>query len=404
MFNKALTSIAMVVIVALVALMTVLTVAAQQSPSVTRSFSATTVDAGTDVTVTIAVGNYGGFGRVTETLPDGFTYKSSSLDGSQVDASGGQEVKFTLQGERSFTYVVTASTTAGSYDFSGQLRDSNRSDHAVSGASRVTVQASASGSTPSATRSFSSASLDPGADVTITIAVANYGGFGRVTETLPYGFTYKSSSLDDSQVDASGGQVVKFTLQGDTSFTYVVTASSTFGIHAFSGELTDSDRNSYQVGGANSVTVQAQAGPASRSFSPSSVAPNGSVTVRISAANYGEFGRVTENLPQGFVYQSSSLDDSQVDASGGQVIKFTLQGDTSFTYTVTAPSSTGTFTFLGTFRDSDRVDTSVGGQSQMQVRTAPPPSGTGGGGSGGGGGGRWRRRQHGTSQPCSCIW
>ncbi len=354
------------------------TVAGQQrDASATRSFSSASVAPGADVTVTIAVANYGGFGRVTENLPAGFTYKSSGLDDSQVDSSRGEEVRFTLQGDSSFTYVVTASSTAGAHTFSGTLRDSDKNNHPVGGASRVTVAGQQRDA--SATRSFSSASVAPGADVTVTIAVANYGGFGRVTENLPAGFTYKSSGLDDSQVDSSRGEEVRFTLQGDSSFTYVVTASSTAGAHTFSGTLRDSDKNNHPVGGASRVTVQAPPGPASRSFSPSQVTPNGKVTVRITAANYGGFGRVTETLPAGFIYKSTSLDASQVDASGGQTVKFTLQGETSFTYTATAPGTARTYTFSGTFRDSDRNDTGVGGASRVTVRAASTGGGFGSG-------------------------
>ena len=352
--------------------------AAPGGPSATRSLSPTSVETGADVTVTIRVANYGGFGRITETLPAGFVYKSSSLDDSQVDTSRGQEVRFTLQGDSSFTYVVTASAMAGAHTFSGMLRDSDTNDHTVGGASMVTVRAAPGG--PSATRSLSPTSVETGADVTVTIRVANYGSFGRVTETLPAGFVYKSSSLDDSQVDASGGQVIRFTLQAETSFTYNVTASSMVGPYTFTGTLRDSDRNDHDVGGASSVTVKAPPGPASRSL-PSRVNPGGTFTVRITAANYGGFGRLTETLPAGFVYKSSSLDDSQVDASGGQVIKFTLQAETSFTYTVTAPGSTGTYNFSGAFRDSDRNDTAVGGSTRVTVRR---PSTGGGGGSGSG--------------------
>lgn len=375
MLNKARTTITIALALSLVALIGVLPASAQQNPSATRSFSSTSVAPGADVTVTIAVANYGGFGRVAETLPAGFTYKSTSgLDESQVDTSRGQEVRFTLQGERSFSYVVTASSTAGSHTFSGELRDSDRVNHNVTGATRVTVRAPVV-QRASATRSFSSTSVNTGADVTVTIRASNYGGFGRVTETLPDGFTYKSSSLEDSQVDASGGQIVKFTLQSDSSFTYVVTASDMAGSYTFSGELRDSDRNNHDVTGATRVTVKAPPGPASRSFSPSAVAPNGTVMVTIRASNYGGFGRVTETLPDGFTYKSTSLDDdSQVDTSGGQVIKFTLQGETSFTYTVTAPGSTRAYTFSGTFRDSDRKDTNVGGASRVTVRVPPTPT------------------------------
>ena len=57
----------------------------------------------------------------------------------------------------------------------------------------------------------------------------------------------------------SPANLVRFTLQGDASFTYVVTASSTAGSHSLSGTLRDFDRNDYTVGGATSVTVRAPA-------------------------------------------------------------------------------------------------------------------------------------------------
>ena len=50
--------------------------------------------------------------------------------------------------------------------------------------------------TPSATRSFNPATVDPGGTVTVTIQAADYGQAGGVTETLPTGFSYVSSSLE----------------------------------------------------------------------------------------------------------------------------------------------------------------------------------------------------------------
>ena len=62
------------------------------------------------------------------------------------------------------------------------------------------------------------------------------------------------------------------------------------------------------------VPAAAQSGDASatRSFNPATVAPGGTVTVTIEAANYGQAGGVTETLPSGFSYVSSSLRASQV--------------------------------------------------------------------------------------------
>ena len=358
----------------------------EQDAGASRAFSPASVAAGGRVVVTIDVANYGGFGRVTETLPTGFAYVSSSLDENQVQTTG-QQVRFTLQGDESFTYTVTASRTAGSHRFSGTLTDSNRMDDAVGGDSSVRVTAAAQGGSSSVARSFSPARVALGGEVVVTITVSNYGGFGRVTETLPTGFAYVSSSLDAEQV-AETGQEVRFTLQGDESFTYTVTASSDADTYTFSGTLTDSNRMDQAVGGDSEVKVGASA---DRSFSPARVSPGGRVVVTIDVANYGGFGRVAETLPTGFAYVSSTLDAEQV-AETGQEVRFTLQGDASFTYRVTASRTGGSHNFSGTLTDSDRMDHAVGGAASVTVST--PSTGTGGGGSGGGSGGggdyRWR--------------
>ena len=91
----------------------------------------------------------------------------------------------------------------------------------------------------------------------VTINAASYGVGGAVTETLPEGFTYVSSSLPDSQVSVTGQQV-RFTLQGDTSFTYTVTAPSVAGSYAFSGTLRDDEGNDHDVGGDATVTVSSR--------------------------------------------------------------------------------------------------------------------------------------------------
>ena len=312
----------------------------QPAASATRSFDPDTVAAGGQVVVTIAASGYGGFGGVTEMLPSGFSYVSSSLDDDTEVIVDGQTVSFTLQeADKSFTYTVTASDTAGDYDFSGELRDSDRADHDVVGASSVKVEASTQPAA-SATRSFDLDTVAARGQVVVTIAAGGYGGFGAVTEMLPAGFSYVSSSLDDDTEVIVDGQTVSFTLQeADKSFTYTVTASNTAGDYDFSGELRDSDRTDYDVVGASSVKVL---GPATRSFSPTRVRPGGQVVVTIAASGYGGFGGVTEMLPAGFSYVSSSLDDDTEVIVDGQTVSFTLQeADKSFMYTVTASNTVG---------------------------------------------------------------
>ena len=477
------------VITGVVGLLGLLPVAAQDNgdeATATRSFNPATVEPGGEVVVTITATGYGSLGAVTETLPAGFTYVTSSLDGSQVTELDGNKVRFTLQGDTSFTYTVTVSSTVGDYDFSGVLRDSDRQDHTVSGAPSVTVVApsppannpptfpsdpviytiaensppgtnvgdpvtatdpdgddltytlggadvadfridSASGqitvgpdtsldfetqsmyalavmasdgnvsattsviinltdvdeqggSGPSATRTFNLESVALGGEVVVTITASGYGSLGAVTETLPAGFTYVSSSLtDEGEVTEIDARTVRFTLQGaDKTFTYTVTASSMPGSHSFSGKLRDSDRVDYDVVGDPTVTVVAPEVPqasATRSFNPATVEPGGELVVTITAAGYGSLGAVTETLPAGFTYVSSSLtDEGEVTEVDARTVRFTLQGaDKTFTYTVTASSTVGGYDFSGVLRDSDRQDHTVGGAPSVTVRRPSPP-------------------------------
>ena len=168
-------------------------VAAQQSASASRSFSPASVAPDGEVEVTITAAGYGSLGAVTETLPAGFSYVSSSLtEEGEVTEIDDRTVRFTLQGaDKSFTYTVTASSTAGTYEFSGKLRDADREDHDVGGAASVTVEAVAGAA--SASRSFSPASVAPDGEVEVTITAAGYGSIGagdgdaarRVRATYP---------------------------------------------------------------------------------------------------------------------------------------------------------------------------------------------------------------------------
>ena len=230
-----------------------------QGPSATRSFSPTMVEAGGEVVVTIRVANYGRFGRVMETLPDGFAYVSSTLEDAAVSVVG-QTVKFTLFGDSEFDYTVTAPdtvTATTNYDFMGSLRDEDQENHDVGGTITLMVQAAAPTQGPSATRSFSPTMVEAGGEVVVTIRVANYGRFGRVMETLPDGFAYVSSTLEDAAVSVVG-QTVKFTLFGDSEFDYTVTAPDTVTAttnYDFMGSLRDEDQENHDVGGSTVIRV-----------------------------------------------------------------------------------------------------------------------------------------------------
>ena len=372
--------------------------------SALRTIQDKAVAAGEKVTVTIDAANYGLGGTVTETLPGGFTYVplSSSLDTDDIQVKiSGQDVTFVLiGGDVSFTYEVTASTTARSYSFSGQLNGVDGSA-SVTGDDTVTVEGAApEPGAASAERSLDMTTVAPEGQLTVTITAANYGLGGAVTETLPDGFSYVplSSNLDtdDIQVKISG-QDVTFVLIGENvSFTYEVTASMTAGPYSFSGQLDGVD-GSAPVRGDSSVTVGATA---TRTFDRATVAPGNQLTVTITAANYGLGGTVTETLPGGFSYipLSSNLDtdDIQVKISGQDVTFVLIGGDVSFTYRVTASSTARSYNFSGQLNGVDG-SAPVVGASRVTVGVPQPrptsrpsdtssDSGSGGGGGGGGGG------------------
>ena len=108
------------------------------SHSVVRSFSQPWAPPGGRLVVTITATNYGGFGQVEETLPEGFSYTGSSLSEGSVTVDG-QTVSFVLLGDGSFTYTVDAPDEEGNYAFSGVLKDANRDETVVGGASQVLV-------------------------------------------------------------------------------------------------------------------------------------------------------------------------------------------------------------------------------------------------------------------------
>ena len=252
---------------------------------------------------------------------------------------------------------------------------------------------------PTATRSFSADTVAPGGQLMVTVEVGGYGAFGGLTEMLPEGFTYVSSS--PSTTPEADGRLI-FVLSGEMEVTYTVAAPFTPSMYTFTGTVTkvslseqvpDEDE---PVIGDTVVTVELDPSPeptpsfsATRSFNPASVAPGDPVEVTIMARGYGSFGQVVETLPAEFSYVSSSLGEDAEES--GLVATFTLLEDPkTFTYTVTAPSTSGRYTFRGIVDNSDFERKTF--DSRITVGTPPTtptprPIRTSRGGGGGGGGG-----------------
>ena len=234
--------------------------------SASRSFTPDPVSQGSSLVVTITAANYGFGGQIMDTIPQGFAYVRSNPD-IAIFNSGDRTVTFTLVDETSVSYTLTPSTTAGDYRFSGTLRDSDMMSHPIGGDLSVTVQAAATPS-PSATRSFSPDPVEKGADVEVTISVANYGFGGQIMDKVPADFMYLGSDQVSGTFDANT-RYVTFTLIDETSFRYALTAPDADQNYTFSGTLTDSDQMSHTIGGESRLTVGSPAPTPTAKPSPS---------------------------------------------------------------------------------------------------------------------------------------
>lgn len=116
--------------------------------------------------------------------------------------------------------------------------------------------------------------------------------------------------------------------------------------------------------------VEASGHSATRAFAAPWVAPGGTMEVSITARGYGGLGRVIETLPEGFGYAGSTLPDSGVKVEG-DTLKFTLLGEERFSYTVTAPSVEGQYSFSGALLDENVVREEVGGDTLLRVGSEP---------------------------------
>ena len=246
---------------------------ANAEPTATRTLPAEPVAAGGSFLVEIAVSDYGTSGNVLETLPEGFTYVTSTLDPKSVMFYGQTNtVKFYLIGETSFTYTVALGyykIDEGTHTFHGILQDGDKNEYVVGGDTEMEVEGGDEDedededAEPTATRTLPEEPVPAGERFTVKIEAPHYGIHGYVVETLPKGFMYEDSTLNPDRVDVED-DTVKFELGGEPSFTYTVTASDAEGTYTFSGILIDEDKNEYDISGDTEIEVGEGRGEAPR--------------------------------------------------------------------------------------------------------------------------------------------
>ena len=114
--------------------------------------------------------------------------------------------------------------------------------------------------TPGAQRSFSSPWVEPEGQVQVTVRASNFGGLGKIVETLPPGFRYVGSDLGSAATFS--GQTLTVILIGGTGVTYTIIAPDQEGSYTFSGVLTDRSLAELTVGGTDTIRVGPRPTPA----------------------------------------------------------------------------------------------------------------------------------------------
>jgi len=198
------------------------------------------------------------FKDVIETLPEGFSYCTSTLDSGSVKVNGSRNtVTFILAGETSFNYTVRASDEEGTYRFSGIFIDKDEDKECdIDGDKEIVVEETDEKRVPTATRTLPEELVAAGECFTIEIEASHYGIHGHVLEILPDGFEFEDSTLNPEV----GYTTVEFELWGEPSFTYTVTAPDTEGTYTFEGILIDEEKEEYDIGGDTEIEVGEEAG------------------------------------------------------------------------------------------------------------------------------------------------
>nr|CBH39665.1 hypothetical membrane protein [uncultured archaeon] len=256
--RKSVLAIRLLLLVTVVVIMT--TGIANATPTATRTLPAEPISADECFLVEIEVSDYGNNGKVLETLPKGFCYLKSTLDSESVNVNESTNtLRFTLAVETSFTYTVRAHDEAGTYTLSGELIDEDGKYYDLSGDKKIRIEEAEVEREPTATRTLPEELVSVGEVFTIELETSHYGYFGKVVETLPDGFVYEDSTLNPESIEVEDETVV-FSLEGEPSFTYTVTAPDTEGTYTFEGILIDEEKDEYDIRGDTEIVVGEEEG------------------------------------------------------------------------------------------------------------------------------------------------
>ena len=335
--------------------------------------------AGASFTLSAAVRNQGSGPSASTTLRY-YQSTDSAISSSDTPVGTGPVGGLPASGSSTESITLTAPDTPGTYHY-GACVDavSDESDTTNNCSTPVAV---AVGEAPAPdlvvdTAMVSDSAPAAAASFTLSAAVRNQGSGPSASTTLRY-YQSTDSAISSSDTTVGTGPVGGLPASASSPQSVSLTAPSTPGTYYY-GACVDAVSDESDTTNNCSTAVAVAVGEASatmrasRSLSQTSVNAGGAVEVTIIAAGYGAFGQVVETLPAGFDYVTSSLSDDSVEAEERRVA-FTLFGETSFTYSLTAPSAAGSYPFSGVLRNFDGVEVTVGGTLSVTVTVGSLPS------------------------------
>jgi len=272
--------------------------------------------------------------------------------------------------DKTYTYTVQIPGDAsGTCAFSGEFQMEGMSDpEPIDCDTEVTVAGAVVPDGQNVCRDLPSDALAPGTEITVSLA-ATVGSTTHyaIDEIVPAGWAVTGAS-DAGDYTADPGHVKWVVTSGamDKTYTYTVQIpGDASGTCTFSGEFQMEGMSGPEPIDCDTEVTVGIVASAVRTL-PASVERGEQFTVGMAVADYGATGTVVETIPDGFTYDSSTLDVTQVIVADN-VVTFLLEGETSFDYTVTASSIGGAYVFSGTITDEGANEVAVGGDTSIEV-------------------------------------
>ncbi|HOS85048.1 MAG TPA: hypothetical protein PK199_09050, partial [Bacteroidales bacterium] len=326
---------------------------------VTKTVNNSTPSVGSNVIFTIVATNAGSNiatgVNVTDLLPTGYTYVSSTVSTGTYTSGTGVWAIGSLANGASQTLTVTA-TVNGTGNYANTATVAADGPDPTSGNNTATNTPTVAQANVAVVKTVNNATPNVGSNVTFTIVASNAGPSAatgvNVTDLLPTGYTYVSSTVTTGTYTSGTGVWAIGGLANGASQTLTVTATvNATGVYANTATIVanEADPTPANNTSTNTPTPVAQSNVGVVKTVDNATPNVGSnVTFTIVANNAGPSAatgvNVNDLLPTGYTYVSSTVTTGTYTSGTGVWAIGTIANGASQTLTVTATvNATGVY-------------------------------------------------------------